>query len=342
MKGRQIVLDHIGEREAAALIVDGRLEDFILDTDAPRPGTIYRAAADRPVKGQGGMFLKSPDGSVFLKQVKGLSPGQVMLVQVTGFSEDGKAIPVTQKLLFKSRFAIVTPGAPGLNISRSIRDEEIRERLLELAHTGMDGSEDGLILRSACADGVDDDILEDIRAMRDLSEGIMAEHSGEPEKLTDGDGPHVEAWREWSEQADVETEAGGFDRLGVSELLMAATGLDVALGSGASMAVEATRALVAVDVNTGRDTSPAAGLKANMAMARNLPRVLKIRGLGGQIVIDLAPMAKKDRRVFESALRAAFRRDTIDTMLAGWTPLGNYELQRKRARQPLELPQDWQ
>ena len=147
MKGRQIVLDHINGFEAAALLVDGRLEDLLIDSDAPRVGAIYRAVADRPVKGQGGMFLSTPDGQVFLRQVRGISPGQSMLVQVSGHAEPGKAMPVTQKLLFKSRFAIVTPDAPGLNISRSIRDDDLRDRLLEIAHDTMDGDGDmGLIL----------------------------------------------------------------------------------------------------------------------------------------------------------------------------------------------------
>ena len=72
-----------------------------------------------------------------------------------------------------------------------------------------------------------------------------------------------------------------------------------------------------------------------MAAARDLPRQLRLRGLGGQIILDVAPMPKKDRRGVETTLRAAFRADETDTVLAGWTPLGNYELQRKRARQPL-------
>jgi ribonuclease G len=60
-----------------------------------------------------------------------------------------------------------------------------------------------------------------------------------------------------------------------------------------------------------------------------------VRGLGGQITVDLAPMPKKERRTFEASLRAAFRSDDVDTVLAGWTPLGHFELQRKRARLPL-------
>ena len=47
-------------------------------------------------------------------------------------------------------------------------------------------------------------------------------------------------------------------------------------------------------------------------------------------------MPKKDRRAFENALRSAFRADEFETALVGWTPLGHYELQRKRVRLPLK------
>jgi ribonuclease G len=337
MKGRSIILDHLGEAEAAALIVDGRVEDLLIDGDAPRPGTIYRAIADRPVKGQGGMFLKTPDGAAFLRQVRGLSPGQPLLVQVTGFAEPGKAIPVTAKLLFKSRYAIVTPEAPGLNISRGIREDDERDRLLEIAHEAAGEQPHGIILRSACEGAEAEDIAEDILAMLSLASQVLDDTDTGMDKLTEGDGPHVLAWRDWTAPATVETEPGGFARHGVLDALDAARGPEEPLGGGAAMYVEPTRALVAVDVNTGNDASLAAGTKANMACARALPRALRLRGLGGQVVLDLAPMPKKDRRTFESALRAAFRSDEVETTLVGWTPLGHYELQRKRARLPLSL-----
>jgi Rne/Rng family ribonuclease len=101
------------------------------------------------------------------------------------------------------------------------------------------------------------------------------------------------------------------------------------------MHVEPTRALTAVDVNTGGDTSPAAGLKANIAAARELPRQLRLRGLGGQIVVDFAPMSKKDRGTLEQVLRAGFRAEGGETVLAGWTTLGLFEIQRRRDRLPL-------
>ena len=335
MKGRSIILDHLGEREAAALMVDGRLEDLLVDSDDPRPGTVYRAIADRPVKGQGGMFLKTPDGPAFLRQIKGLSPGQPILVQVSGHAEPGKAIPVTARLLFKSRHAIVTPEAPGLNLSRNIRDEAERDRLLEIAHDAMGETGFGLILRSSAAGADAEEVAEDVAAMLSLAEVVMNDTGDGMEVLAEGDGPHVLAWRDWTDPAEVITEPGGFATHAVLDALEALGGPEVPLGGGASMFVEPTRALVAVDVNTGADASLAAGIKANLACARALPRALRLRGLGGQITLDLAPMPKKDRRGFETALRQAFRADDVETTLVGWTPLGHYELQRKRARAPL-------
>lgn len=335
MKGRTIILDHLGEVEAAALMVDGKLDDLLIDSAAPRPGTIYRAIADRPVKGQGGMFLKTPDGSAFLRQIKGLSPGQPILVQVSGYAEPGKAIPVSAKILFKSRYAIVTPEAPGLNISRSIRDEAERDRLAEILHDTATEAPHGVIIRSSCAGADADEISEDIAAMLGLADDVMNDADAEMEMLSQGDGPHVLAWRDWTDAAEVVTSAGGFETYGVLDALDVARGAQVGLGGAASMFVEPTRALVAVDVNTGNDGSLAAGIKANMACAVALPRALRVRGLGGQITLDLAPMPKKDRRAFENALRAAFRKDDVETSLVGWTPLGHYELQRKRLRAPL-------
>jgi len=339
MKGRMIVLDHVAGREAAALLVDGKLQDLLIDDDgAPRPGAIFRAICDRPLKGQGGMMLKLPEGeTAFLRQGKGLAPGQAILVQVTGYADGGKAIPVTDRVLFKSRYAIVTPGKLGINVSRSIKDDDVRERVLACAHEEGVSEGFGLILRSSCAGADTAEIIEDIAAMDAMAGAIMAEKVGVAEALTDGDGPHALAWREWTETAQVVTDAGGFDDHGVLDQMATLSSPRVGLEAAAFMYVEPTRALVAVDVNTGGDTSPASSLKANLAACKALPRALRLRGFGGQIVIDMAPMSKAHRKQVESALRSAFRADTVETALVGWTPLGHFELQRKRERLPTPL-----
>jgi len=336
MKGRTIVLDHVNGLEAAAYLVDGKLDDLLIDdSDAPRPGAIFRAICDRPIKGQGGMMLRLPDGeTAFLRQGKGLSPGQAMLVQVTGYSEDGKAVPVTDRVLFKSRYAIVTPGKPGLNISRQIEDENTRDELLAVA-TEVHDDTFGLILRSSCEGADPEEIMDDITVMQDLAHAVLADAEGkDPEALTEGDGPHGIAWREWTGASDVVTEKNAFEHLGVLDQIDALGGALVELGDG-TMYVEPTRAMVAVDVNTGGDTSQGAALKANLAACRALPRALRLRGLGGQISVDFVSMSKAHRKQVEQSLRASFRNDPIETSLVGWTPMGLFELQRKRERLPL-------
>lgn len=342
MKGRVVVLDEIAGRPAAALVVDGRLEDLLIDPEDTTflPGAICRAVAERPVKGLGGHFVKLPAGEQgFLRQVEGIAPGRPLLVQVTGPAEPGKAVPVTARLLFKSRFAIVTPGAPGLNISRQIKDEARRAALQALADAGMAGAEEGLglILRSACGTSKPEPVAEDIAAMRQLAEAVLADREGAPELLVDGSGAHDVAFRDWLDPAPdaLETDPGAFDAEGVSEMIDALRKPRVGLPGGASLWIEPTRACVTVDVNTGPDTSPAAGLKANIAAARELPRQLRLRGLGGQVVVDFAPMPKRDRQILDQALRAAFKGEAAETNLAGFTALGLYEMVRKRDRLPL-------
>ncbi|MCB1336951.1 MAG: ribonuclease E/G [Maritimibacter sp.] len=339
MKGSVVALDEVGGHLAAARLVDGRLHDLLIDADdaRPRPGAIFRAICDRPVKGQGGMFVRLPEGTGFLRGAKGLKPGQALLVQVTGWAESGKAVPVSERVLFKSRYAIATPDAPGLNLSRRIRDEEARVRLREIAGAVMgECGATGLILRSEAEAAEDDEVADDIVSVRDLAQAVLGDAEGRmPELLVEGPDAHALAWRDWPAPEVLAEGAGSFAAHGVAELIDEMRQPLVRLAGGATAYVEPTRALVAVDVNTGGDSSPAAGLKANIALARDLPRQLRCRGLGGQIAVDFAPMPKKERAGLEQVLRAAFRADPVETALAGWTPLGLYELQRKRERRPL-------
>lgn len=339
MIGRVVVLDTLGEQAAAALVVDGVLQELLVDPadDTPLPGAIYRAVADRPMKGQGGMFVKLPGGSGFLRQTDGIAPGQRIIVQVTGPAEGGKALPVTTRLLFKSKLAIVTPGAPGLNISRRIKDEGLRAELEAMASEGMDGADEtlGLILRSAAERAEAEEVSDDIAAMRELAEAVLRDLDGGPELLVEGAGAHETAWRDWADPEPDEVIEAGFEAQGVHEMLAALREPKVELVGGGNMVIEQTRALVAVDVNTGPDTSPAASLKVNIAAARDLPRQLRLRGLGGQIIVDFAPMPKKERAILDQVLRAAFKTESAETNLAGWTTLGLFEMTRKRDRLPL-------
>ncbi len=342
MKGRAVVLGPLLGGEAAALMVDGRLEDLILDASRClpfAPGAILRGTVGRLVKGQGSVFLRLPGGETgYLRDRNHLSEGQVLLVQVSGVAEPGKAVPLTARLLFRGRWAIVTPGAEGVNVSRSIRDPEARARLTVLGEAAMarlPGA--GAILRSAAETADEEEIRDELAALADLTARVLADATGAPELLVDGPDPAEAAWRDWAEPAPDSLEEGpeAFADSGALDAVEALLEPRLALPGGGHATIESTQALVAVDVNTGADTSAAAALKANIALARDLPRQLRLRGLGGQVVVDFAPMPKRDRGTLEQVLRAGFRQDGAETTLVGWTAMGLYELTRKRDRVPL-------
>ncbi len=337
MKGTLAVFGEVDGRGIAAYVKNGQVEDLLIDPpdDRMRPGAIYRAKAGRLLKGLGGAIMETPDGSVFLRNAKGVGQGETRLVQVVSFADQNKATPVTTRLVFKSRYCLATPGAPGLNLSRDIRNEERRVELRD-ALVDQSDPEIGLVIRSSAATADDDAVREDVEAQLALARTIMADgESGSPELLLDGPDAATLGWREWPAPDATETTQDAIEAYGLPEELERLRGPNEPLESGASMFVEPTRALVAVDVNTGGDTSPAASLKANLAAAAALPRALRLRGLGGQILVDFAPMPKKDRRQLESTLRRAFRDDPVESSLVGWTTLGLFEIQRKRERLPL-------
>jgi ribonuclease G len=347
-KGRIVVLDEVNGKPAAALLVNGQIHDLLIEADnnLPKPEAIYRGRTTLPMKGQNGIILDIGNGQkAFLRNAKGIPQGTQMTVQVATHAEIGKATPVVNKLIFKSRYCIVTPDAPGLNIARSIKDDEERDRLLEIVHevSTNRSTEYGLIIRSSAMDIDADAISDDIKTMYDLADNVMSQTSGDPALIMPAPTAEMKAWRDWvnPDPDEVIKEINSFETMGIWDHIEKLKHSKSKLPNGASMIIEPTSAFVAVDVNTGNDFSLSAGLKANLAVAKELPNQLSLRGLGGQIIIDFAPSPKKDRKLIETALNSSFRKGKIDTVVVGWTTLGNFELQRKRERIPLsELLQD--
>lgn len=249
----------------------------------------------------------------------------------------------------------------------SARTSEQTEHVRAMVEAHRDG---GTILRSA-ANGVTAE-----RIIADLDLAVMARLEAEA-RLADPQTPlgvvvqpplpHEYALREWGARIDRIVLASGFDGFeagerqrnspylariervrgdvldhhGIWDVIEQMREPRIGLRSGGWISVEPTSAMITVDVNTGGEFSPAAGLTANIEAVRELPRQLRLRGLGGQIIIDFAPLRKADRRRIEQVLKSAFRRDPVETTLAGWTPLGNFELHRRRERASIAELLDW-
>jgi len=232
-----ILIDRTDHGSAAALWADGKLQDLLIDPPeddlTPRPGAIYRGIVEKPIKGILGSMIRLPDGQQgFLRETKGLAPGQRILCQVNTYAEAGKSAPVVRRLLFKSRFGIVTPEAPGLNIARSIRDDDARDSLGVIAREAMEGCEFGLIVRSSAAGADEAAVFEDISAMRNLAEQVLSDDGQEAALLVDAPTAEELAWRDWDPSAEVIAEEGAFERFDIWGAIEALRFSKASMGAG--------------------------------------------------------------------------------------------------------------
>lgn len=330
MKGRQIATGTYRGREVALLIQDGQTDDVLVDAPAgaPRVGAVFAALAERPAPKLGGQFVRLPGGAQGFVRGGDRPAGEVVMCQVSGVAEPGKAMPLRRSVELKGRLSIVTPFAPGLNISRKITDKAARAAL-RAAVEGQGVLPGGAIIRSQAAEAPIEEVAEEVQGLSRSAEAMLKAAGQGPALLFAGPSPAQQALTDWPAApqvafADVEGEA----------LLEAFEGARVAYGQG-SASFEPTRAFLAVDVNTGADFSPAAALKVNLAVAQDLPRQLRCRGLGGQVVLDFAPANAKDRARTVQVLEHALAADAVPTRVVGWTGLGHLELTRHRRRWPL-------
>ena len=266
-----------------------------------------------------------------MHKTKGITAGDVILVQVISYGDGEKLPRVTTKLLFKSRYVIVTPFNEGLNIAKNIQDNERRIQLKQLVVEGLNHIPYGMIMRSSCASANKSEIISDCKNTIMTAQNVLSAEDKQMGLIHRAPSPHQLAWREWIDMPALDKTSGTFADHGVLELIDELKHSKVILNNG-NYYIEPTKAFVAIDVNTAGDISFAAGLKANLAMAKDLPRQLRLRGLGGQIVVDPAPMLRQDRKIVENALKSALRKDTVETNFVGWTAMGLIELQRARVR----------
>ncbi|HDL90523.1 MAG TPA: Rne/Rng family ribonuclease [Thermodesulforhabdus norvegica] len=301
-----------------------------------------------------------------------LREGQDILVQVAKEPLGSKGARVTTQITIPGRNLVLMPMVKHVGVSRRIDDENEREKLREIM-LSIKPPDYGFIVRTA-AEGAGPEKLEaemrfliklwericaraekmpvpslvyreldiTLRAARDLFtkevERLVVDSEEEYEKIIE----FVEAYMP-SLKYNVELYRGNqpiFDAYGIEMELQRALNKKVWLKSGGYIVIETTEALTAIDVNTGRyvgkrnldDTI----LKTNLEAIKEIACQLRLRNIGGIIIIDFIDMERAgDReRVFE-ALVEAFKRDRNKTKVLRMSEFGLVEMTRKRTRESI-------
>ena len=303
-----------------------------------------------------------------------LKTGQSVLVQVTKDPIGQKGARLTSQISLPGRYLVYVPGGTMSGISRRLPDSE-RSRLKEILK-GLITDEEGVIVRTAAEGASDEELTRDVVRLKAQWDDIKkkSENSsttapsllyGEPDmtirvirdifnedfrKLTVQGG---DAWddinnylghiapelmtkvEKWTGNRDLFTENR------VDEQLAKALDRKVYLPSGGSLVIDRTEAMIVIDVNTGKFIGKGGNLeetvtKNNLEAAEEIARQLRLRDLGGIIVIDFIDMVLESNR--EQVLRRLVEclgRDRTKHQVAEVTSLGLVQMTRKRVGQGL-------
>jgi ribonuclease E len=303
-----------------------------------------------------------------------LRPGQTIVCQVTKNPIGLKGARLTQEVSIPGRFVVLVPESNTYGISRRLDDSERRRLRRILDDVRPEGH--GLIVRTAAAGASAEDLRRDVEQLvgrwRDIDERTRklpapALLYSEPhmavriirEELTDEhrsvliDDPELfvivrdyvsqfnPELAERVELYDLSTEALPlFERHHVHEQLHKALDRKVWLPSGGSLIIERTEALTVIDVNTGKNVGSSSleetVFENNLEAAEEIARQLRLRDIGGIIVIDFVDMEiKANRASVLAAFKAALARDKTPTQVYEISELGLVEMTRKRVGEGL-------
>jgi ribonuclease E len=311
-------------------------------------------------------------GEVRIERV--LRPGQAILCQVTKNPIGAKGARLTQEVSLPGRFVVLIPNSATYGISKRLPDEERRRLRRILDEIRPEGH--GLIVRTAAEGATPDELRRDVTRLVQMWEQIdaLAKRSKAPALLyrepnlalrvireefnRDYRGviiddralyeevrSYVEAVNpelaDRVEYYDTESEPLPlFERYHVHEQLHKALDRKVWLPSGGSLVIERTEALTVIDVNTGKNVGSSSleetVYRNNLEAAEEVARQLRLRDIGGIIVIDFIDMeVKKNRDDVIRAFRAALARDKTKTQVFDISELGLVEMTRKRVSEGL-------
>ena len=344
----------------AAVLVDGKLEEIYSESETnPRlSGNIYKGRVQNIGPGMNIAFVDiGRDKNAFLqfKSSQKISIEQSILIQIEKEAAGTKSARATLNVSLAGRLLIFLPTVGYIGVSNKIHGDE-RNRLHALAKK-IRPSEAGLIVRTAAQGCDEESMLDELAELQKLWEHILERFSKrKPPALLYSDNDLIEKIIRDEPDFDKfivdnlkvlhrlgelvppekfslhEGPAKLFKTFGIAEEISNVHKRELLLPSGGQIVFDKTEALTAIDVNTnkfvGRNFDETI-LRTNLEAAEIILRQLRLRDLGGIIIVDFIDMASDDdKRTLMNFLRERARLDRNKTMIVDMTPLGLVEITR--------------
>ena len=299
--------------------------------------------------------------------------GQEVLVQVLKEGIGTKGPTVTSYLSIPGRFLVMMPDMQRLGVSRKVEDDDARKEMRDILKTLDPPKDFGFIVRTAGIGQTKTDLKRDLSYLARLWKDIESKRkargkfgelyaesdlvirtirdvfSSDIDRIVCDDPVAARRARDFlavanprakSKVVHYDDPVPVFDRMGIEPQIANISAREVPLPSGGALVIDSTEALVAVDVNSGksraaRDAETNA-YKTNLEAVDEIARQLRLRDLGGLVVLDLIDMRPaKNRKAVESRFKANLKKDRSRTRVGGISQFGLLEMTRQRMRPSL-------
>jgi len=342
---------------------------YLQRAQRPAPGF------DRHRGRRGGRRFRRRENQVVPQISELLKDGQEVLIQIAKEPIGKKGARITSHIALPGRFLVYMPTVNHTGVSRKIESEEERSRLKRIIQSERENGHGGFIVRTAAQGASDDELRADIRFLKNLWNEIKARsESDKSPALIYHDLNVVERvlrdqvtsdfsviWVDTEQEYErilrfanrfqpalvrrvklYTKETPLFEQFGLGEEIGKALKSKVWLKSGGYIVINQTEALVAIDVNTGKYVGKTARLedtivKTNVDAIREIVRQIRLRDLGGIIIIDFIDMdERRNRQKVMQALEEALRADRAPSKVLQFNDFGLVAITRKRVKQSLE------
>jgi ribonuclease E len=303
-----------------------------------------------------------------------IKKGNELLVQVTKEREGKKGAYLTTYISIAGRYLVLTPGRPSGGISHKIEDEEERKRLKSLMSQLKMPEEVGYIVRTAAAGRKKRIISGELKNLLRLWDDIRNRAEKEPAQSmlykeedlglrtlrdffsAEVDEIVVDDKQTWSDMKEFmkiispahqkrvrlyREKAPIFSEYGIEKQIEQIYNNKVPLKSGGSIVIDSTEALISIDVNSGRSTRgkgiEETAYKTNLEAAKEISRQLRLRDIGGLIVIDFIDMKdRKHEREVVKQIKEEIKKDRAKISFSPISKFGLMEVSRQRLRPSIE------
>ena len=374
---KKIIIECLVSSQKTAVLEEDKLVELLIEDNKnlKKVSNIYRGVVKKVIPGIQACFVDIGFEKLAYLQLdkdNNIKCGQDILVQVNKEEVATKGAKLNTEISLAGRYLVYIPNNDRITISNKISDEKERFRLKKNAKSASNKI-NGLIIRTEAVGCTKEDLEVDINELKGKYEKILKEYklgigpkllykeldfsskyikdnvNEDIEKIITNDKDKYDELKnilksikkEYIEKLYLEENKDIFDLYRVESQIEKALNKKVWLKSGGYLIIDKTEALTVIDVNTGKFTGnlklEETVYKTNLEAAIEVCRQLKLRDIGGIIIVDFIDMHKsKYKQEIINILNQEFKKDKRKTEVLGMTSLGLVEITRRRERDSID------